>query len=102
MMPKAVPNTYDDYDFSQVLAHAHAVVNWNSAPGSLAVINGVPAFVGPTSLAAPVANIDLSQIESPVMPDRSRWFLEICHTEWTIDEIRSGLPISRLFLPPFG
>ena len=100
--PMHLPGTYDDFDFDHTILGAHAVINWNSGPGSQAIIQGVPAFVGPTSLAAPVANLDLSQIERPVMPDRNKWFQDICHTEWTLDEIGSGLPVSRLFLPPFG
>lgn len=100
--PIQIAGSYDDFDFNQAVRGAHAIINWTSAPGSLAVMQGIPAFVGPNSLAAPVANLDLSQIESPSMPDRSRWFLDICHTEWTLDELRTAFPISRLFLPPFG
>jgi hypothetical protein len=95
--PLHMPNTYDDFDFDRALSHAWAVVNWNSGPGSLAVMSGVPAFVGPTSLAAPVANLDWSQIETPVRPDRSEWLINLAHTEWTCAELATGLPIARLF-----
>jgi hypothetical protein len=95
--PLHMPNTYDDFDFSRVLDNAWAVINWNSGPGSQAVMAGVPAFVGATSLAAPVANLDWSQIETPVRPDRSEWLINLSHTEWTCAEIATGQPIARLF-----
>jgi hypothetical protein len=95
--PLHMPNTYDDFDFDRVLNNAWAVVNWNSGPGSQAVMSGVPAFVGGDSLAAPVANLDWSQIETPARPDRSEWLINLSHTEWTCDELATGKPIARLF-----
>jgi hypothetical protein len=59
-------------------------------------MSGVSAFVGPDSIAAPVANSDLSQIETPNKPDRDQWLIEISHSEWTVDEIATGLPVARL------
>jgi hypothetical protein len=95
--PLHMPNTYDDFDFDRVLNNAWAVVNWNSGPGSQAVMSGVPAFVGGDSLAAPVANLDWSQIETPARPDRSEWLINLSHTEWTCNELATGKPIARLF-----
>jgi hypothetical protein len=100
--PKPIPGSYDDFDFLQSIQGAHAVINVNSGPGILSVMQGIPVFVQASSLAAPVGNLDLTDIESPLMPDRSKWFLDICHTEWTLPEIESGWPISRLFEQPFG
>ncbi len=98
--PMHIPNTYDDYDFDKTLRHAWAVVNWNSGPGSQAIMSGVPAFVGPDSIAAPVANLDLSQIETPNKPNRAQWLVEVSHSEWTVDEIAAGIPITRLLGKP--
>jgi hypothetical protein len=98
--PMHIPNTYDDYDFDKTLRHAWAVVNWNSGPGSQAIMSGVPAFVGPDSIASPVANLDLPQIENPNRPNRAQWLIEISHSEWTVDEIAAGLPIARLLGKP--
>jgi hypothetical protein len=94
--PQKIPGSYDDYDFDRVLKNAWAVINWNSGPGPQSVIAGVPAFVGPSSLAAPVANLDLSMIETPHMPDRTQWANQLAHTEWTTQELATGLPIKRL------
>lgn len=94
--PRPMPGTYDDFDFRETLNDAWAVINHNSGPGSQAVIAGIPSFVDPSSLAAPVANLSLSDIENPSMPDRSEWFTQLVHTEWTAQEIASGWPIQRL------
>jgi len=90
--PKHLPGTYDDFDFPHCLHNAWAVVNWNSTPGILSVIHGVPAFVGPSSLARPVANTDLALIETPGRPDREQWVNDLAWTEWTVEEIRRGEP----------
>jgi hypothetical protein len=94
--PQFTAGSYDDFDFDRVLESAHCVVNWNSGPGSQALIAGVPAFVGPSSLASPIANWDFSQIENPPRSERSVWLEQLAHTEWTVEEIKTGLPFRRL------
>lgn len=94
--PRMTHGTYDDFDFDRVLATAHCVLNWNSGPGPQALMAGVPAFVGPDSLASTIANWDLSQIENPPRPNRTAWLEQLAHTEWTVEEIRSGVPFTRL------
>jgi hypothetical protein len=96
--PRPIPGTYDSFDYNQCLKTTWAVINHNSGPGSQAIINGVPAFVGASSLAAPVANLDLTQIENPLRPDRTQWIEQLAHTEWTTAEIESGVPLQRLLL----
>lgn len=88
--------TYDSFDFEDALKNAWAVVNWNSNPATIAALHGVPVFVGPDSLSAPVGNFDLKDIESPVMPSRDQWANDLAYTEWTIDEIANGEPLERL------
>lgn len=94
--PGLLKGTYDDFDFIPCINDAWAVINWNSGLGSQSVISGIPAFVGSSSLAAPVANLDLTQIENPVTPDRTQWLEQLVHTEWTIPEIQTGYPLKRL------
>jgi hypothetical protein len=94
--PRPLAGTYDSFDFDAGLDDAWCVINWNSGPGSQAIINGVPAFVGSDSLAAPVANLDWSQIENPARPDRAGWLEQLAHTEWTINEMATGYPLQRL------
>lgn len=90
--PQKVANTYDSFDMH---FDCHAVVNYNSGPGIQAGIAGVRPIVDATSLAAPVG-IDISDIEQPYTIDREKWFVELCHTEYTLEEITQGLWIKRL------
>jgi hypothetical protein len=92
--PAKLIGTYDDYDMR--FNNIQAVIRYSSNPGIHSILNGVPAFVGPASLAYDVANTDLSQIENPLMPDRQQWLNDYAHTEWTIQEISKGIPLNRL------
>lgn len=95
-LPKRLTNTYDGFDFDNGIRTAWAVINYNSGPGSQAIVAGVPAFVDRSSLAAPLGNCDFTQIESPHRPDRSQWLSTISHTEWSVGEIAAGIPQKKL------
>jgi hypothetical protein len=94
--PKQLSGTYDDYDMG--FNDIWATVSYSSNPGIHSVINGVPSFVGNSSLAYDVANdIDfMHDIENPKMPDRTQWLNNYAHTEYTIEEIAQGLPLKSL------
>jgi hypothetical protein len=92
--PQQIPGTYDNFDLP---LNCHAIVNYNSGPGIQAAIAGVRPIVDPSSLAHPVS-IDFGFIEQPYNCDRDQWFTEICHTEYTVDEIHQGQWIDRLGL----
>jgi hypothetical protein len=94
--PMPMIGTYDSFDLAHSLNDAWAVVNHNSGPGSQAIIEGCPAFVDQSSLAAPVGNLDLAHIETPGMPNRDQWLIDISHTEWTLPEISSGPAVDKL------
>lgn len=94
--PVRYHETYDEYDYDHALDMAHCVVSHSSNPGLQAIIAGVPAFVGPDSLALPVANTDFSLIENPKKPNRTVWFNDLLYTEYFIEEIADGLPLVRL------
>lgn len=96
--PMLCTGTYDDFDFDAALKRAWTVINYNSHPGTQSVIQGIPAFVDQSSVAAPVANLDLARIEDPQMPDRDAWFEDLMWTEFSLDEIRRGMPLDRLVL----
>lgn len=92
--PKLLLDTYDDFDLTY--NNVWAVVNYSSNPGVQAVLAGIPAFVGSSSLAFPVGNHSVSNIENPVMPDRQQWVNDLAHTEYTVEEIANGLPLKNL------
>ena len=91
--PVLVPGSYDDFD---IFYNYHCVINHNSGPAVQAAISGVPVLCDQSSLAADLS-IKWSELDSPYVPDRTEWFVKLCHTEWTVEEIRQGIPIARLF-----
>ena len=90
--PKKLANTYDSYDMH---FDCHAVVNYNSGPGIQAAIAGVRPVVESTSLAYPVA-VGFSDIEQSYETDRDLWLRQICHTEYTVEELQQGLWLKRI------
>jgi hypothetical protein len=94
--PIKTEGSYDDFDIDY--SNIWATISYSSNPGIHSVIEGVPAFVSPSSLAYEVANdIDfLHDIETPLRPDRTQWLNEYAWTEFTLDEIKSGIPIKHL------
>ena len=91
-LPKKIPNTYDNFNIDY---NYHCVINYNSGPAVQAAIHGTPVICDSSSLAYPVSS-ELSQIENIVLPNREEWFSRLCHTEWFVDEIAQGIPLSRL------
>jgi len=92
--PQKINGTYDDFDFN--CKQSWAVVNWSSNPAIEAVMEGIPVFVGPSSLAYDVGNHNYSTIEHPLKPDRTQWLNDYAHIEHDITEIQEGIPIIYL------
>jgi hypothetical protein len=74
----------------RALAEAHALVTHSSNVAVEAAIAGTPVFVAPSSAAAPVGLTDLSQIETPVRPDRGSWLAHLAYAQYSMDEVKSG------------
>ena len=92
--PQQIHGTYDDFDMR--FNNIWATVSWSSNPGIHSVIEGVPAFTGPSSLAFDVTLQNLREIESPLYCDRTQWLNNYAWTEFTIEEISQGIPLKRL------
>lgn len=92
--PRKIDGTYDDFDM--YFNNIFCTISWSSNPGIHSIINGVPAFVGPSSIAYPVANNNLANIENPNMPERQQWLNDYAWTEYTVEEIANGIPLKRL------
>ena len=92
--PQRVTDTYDGFDMH---FDYHAVVNYSSGPGIQAAISGTRPIVGTYSLALPVS-VAIKDLDCPYELDRDQWLVEICHTEYTVKEIKQGLWIQRLKL----
>jgi hypothetical protein len=92
--PLQIKGSYDDFDMQ--FNNIWATVSWSSNPGIHSIINGVPAFTGPSSLAFDVAEQNLRNIENPLYGDRTQWLNDYAHTEYTIGEISQGIPLKHL------
>ena len=92
IVPRQVFNTYDSYDIDYSY---QAVINYNSSVGIQSALQGVNTVVDTTSLAHAVS-VALADIEKPYNQDRTRWLVEIAHTEYTLDEIEQGTWFPRL------
>jgi hypothetical protein len=90
--PNPLTNTYDSFDMH---FDCHAVVNYNSGTGIQAAISGTRPIVDMSSLAYPVS-VSYAELEQPYLIDRDRWLVEICHTEYTLNEIQQGTWLKRI------
>lgn len=90
--PRMIAGSYDDYNLD---TNFHCVINFCSGPAITAAINGSPVIVDPASLAYPVSE-KFENIENLQEIDREDWFHSLTHTEWFVEEIEQGLPISRI------
>ena len=90
--PVKIVDTYDSYNLA---FDCHAIINHNSGPGIQAALAGTRPIVDSTSLAHPVS-IAHADIDRPYDRDRDQWLVEICHTEYTVQEIQQGLWLRRL------
>ena len=81
-------------ELKEDLHNAWATVVYNSSPSVASVIEGIPIFltdpVPEHSQTVAVANIDLSNIENPVLLERQAWVEKISMCHWNFDELRSG------------
>jgi len=92
--PLQIKGSYDDFDMQ--FDNIWATVSWSSNPAIHNIIDGVPAFTGPSSLAFDVAEQNLRNIENPLYGDRTQWLNDYAHTEYTIEEISKGIPLKNL------
>jgi len=74
------------------LKGAWCSVVYNSSPSVASIIEGIPCFVldSEYSQSAPVANLTLSNIENPTMPERIDWVQKLAQCHWNLEELRTG------------
>ena len=62
-----------------------------------AIINGVPVFTPDEAcMAYCVASHQLLKVENPVTPDRTQWAANLAYAQWSIEEMKQGLPWKHL------
>ena len=78
------------------LKDCHAIVSLASVADVEAVKYGIPAFTSEWSPAAPVAQRDFKNIESPIYPDREMWLRTLAYSTWNISELADGTTTRHL------
>lgn len=77
---------------AQDLKECHAVVTYMSNTAVDALLAGVPVFTTGACAATAMGLTDLSQIETPALPEnREAWAIALAANQWTLDEIRAGV-----------
>ena len=91
-MLKKVRLSREGADLMDDLKNCWAVVNYNSSPTVGAAIEGYPVFVTDPerSQCKDIANLDLSKIETPNLPDRQQWIERLSMFHWNFNEISNG------------
>ncbi len=84
------------FNYQDALNNCHAVVTHNSTACIDSCVRGVPTFcTSDLALAWPVANKDLTKIETPEYPDRAQWVNDLGYKQWTEAEIKDGTVFRR-------
>jgi len=87
---------YYRFHFQEAITNCHAVVTHNSTASTDSCIRGIPTFcTSDLAICWPVANTDLSKIESPQYPDRTQWVHDLGYKLWSEKEIRDGTVFKR-------
>jgi len=92
--PNRIDRIQSDPLSKVLLDDVHALVTFNSVAAVESVLLGVPAFaLSPSHAAAPVANQDLSLIETPYWLDQDKLYAWACHLaygQFHISELQNG------------
>lgn len=82
-------------DIREDLDNAWCAISYNSSPGAVSAMEGIPVFIMDKdyrkSPAFLVGNTDITKIEDPIMPDRTEWIQRIAMSHFSVDDIKSGL-----------
>lgn len=90
------------------LKKARCFITWNSTSAVDALIAGVPVVTfHNSSIAWPMASHELGFYTvkgqprnlSLVYPDREQWFYNLAYTQWSLEEMKKGLPWQHLTRP---
>lgn len=91
-IPRKVSSQLDVYNLDY---NFHCIVNHSSSVAVQSAIAGCPIITDINSLASPVSG-NFENIENISYPTREKWFEEILHTEWLLEELAQGIPQRRL------
>ena len=87
---------YYRFNFQDSIANCHAVVTHNSTASTDSCVRGIPTFcTSDLAICWPVANRDLTKIESPELHDRTQWLNDLGYKMWSTEEIKNGTVFRR-------
>lgn len=102
----------DTRALAETLGGARAVVTWSSTLGVDALLAGVPVIaMNRGSMAWPIAAHSLKALvglrfpptahwlqalDELRLPDTAHWFARLAHCQWSVEEMRAGLPWRQL------
>lgn len=92
-MPQQI--AHDVFDHQRVFDETYAAINHSSGPSIQTALAGIHTVCSTDSLAWNVSD-EIENIETPRNKDRTDWLQMISHTEWTVDEIKKGIPWCHL------
>jgi hypothetical protein len=79
------------------LEHAYCTVARTTNGAVDSIINGVPVYTPDKAcMAYDVANTSILRLENLEYPDRQQWANELAYSQWTISEMKQGLPWKHL------
>lgn len=82
-------------NIESALDGVHAVVTFNSIAATESILAGVPAFVlAPCNAAMPVADTDLTKIDTPTYADQDQvhaWAHHLAYGQFHNDELKNGV-----------
>ena len=77
--------------FAEQARDAHCVVTSISLCALEAQLLGIPTICHPDSFASDISSTRLDEIENPKRVDTQQWFNNLAYSQFTQDEIASGL-----------
>ena len=77
--------------FAEQAQDTHCVVTSISLCAIEAQLLGIPTICHPDSFAADISSTKLEDIETPFKTDISQWLYNLAYSQFTHDEIESGL-----------
>jgi hypothetical protein len=90
-------NKRNDVSLTEQMEGAWAAVVWGSGAGIKCILAGVPVFYTmPNWIGGPAARFGVDDIEAPFVGDRAEFLRRLSWAQWTLDEVRSGLPFRSL------
>ena len=91
---------FDERPLDNILSVARCFVTWNSTSAVDAVIAGVPVMVGDkSSISWPVGFHGLCHPDDLIFPERQPWLSGLGYSQWSMADLRAGLPWRHLTRP---